>query len=234
MSLKCQVCPESQPFSESPQWWIYECGHAKCSAHAEAQCCGEANYVYNMLEDEVFYATCQYMRYLHPRSQDLGDTYTVVYGALMQVLTKEIEGKMRTVQRQTQWTCPQCHQTLPCTQQTCPTCPDASIFKTLTTLTLSPSLKSLPWVCPRPSCGSQCASNATTCVCGFVNLQRVELQPEAEEPVKVTESPVKVQIANSEVWTCPNCSYEYNHRRQSKCLKCEFKLRDHVKNCGLM
>lgn len=234
MSLKCQVCQESQPFSESPQWWIYECGHAKCSTHAEPLCCGQANYVCNMLEDEVFYATCQYMRYLHPRSQGLGDTYAVAYSALMQVLAREIEGKMKTVQTATQWTCPQCHQALPCTQQTCPTCPEANIFKSLTTLSLNPAMKSLPWVCPKPSCGTKCAPTDTTCVCGFVNLQRVELKPDVEESVVVKRSPVEAQTGNSEVWTCPLCKYEYNYRQEAKCQKCDYELPHDRGSCGLM
>ena len=226
------MCQEALPFSESPQWWVYECGHIRCSAHADTLCCGQANYLCNILDDEAFYATCTYMRYLHPRSQDLGECYSAAYTSLMQLLMKLIEVKTRVVQRPSQWTCPQCRSILPCSQATCPTCPSANIFKSLTTLTMSPEMKSLPWVCPKPTCGSLCAAAATTCVCGYVNLQRVELQPVAEELQVVKEAAEEQEQGSSQIWACPSCKYEYNFKEDNKCQKCKFQRNPN--NCGLM
>lgn len=227
------MCQEALPFSESQQWWVYECGHVRCSTHAEALCCGQANYLCNILDDEVIYTTCNYMRYLHPRSQGLGECYSAAYTSLMQLLMKQIEVKMSVVQRPLQWTCPQCSSLLSCTQATCPTCPNANIFKSLTTLSMNPELKSLPWVCPKPNCGSLCAAGATTCTCGYVNLQRVELQPVAEElPVGKREAEGEEEQGSSQIWPCPNCKYEYNFKEDKKCQKCKFERSKG--SCGLM
>ena len=233
MSLTCAGCEESLLFSESAEWWVYTCGHLRCSAHAGLKCCGEAGCLANVMEDEVIYATCQYMRYLQPRNEGMEDCYPAAVASLMEIVKKKITLKINNVQQSMGWKCPVCLQTQSNSQSTCANCPPTEIFHSLSTLSLSRSLKGRPWVCPKPTCGNLNPPQVNKCDCGYVDLKRVEVNSPLHEPHQTDTKPTSTEAEmESQVWTCPHCKYEYNLTLYKTCQRC--RQRKEQQNCQLI
>ena len=188
-------CGEALPNSESQQWWLYLCGHLRCVNHAHTMCCESCSYVKNLMEDDVVRYTVQYIKYVQSKESEIGDAWKPAVAPLMAIVAARKTALLKQAQMHQQ------------------------AFQSMETLTLSPAMKDKPWICIK--CSTECPSDVSTCKCGYVNLQRVEIgNIECENEPKKTPEPSNTTPEVPNLWTCPECSYEYNEVGEKKCDKC--------------
>ena len=231
--LRCGRCPEPFEFVAQTEMWLYACGHLRCPQHLDDRCCENQSRLCNLLLDPVIQKTSEYLvflqscncdevYYLRATAESLIDLLVTRIEHLFQIYTQKCESDCIDVQKPPEETGDvQSERTESVTEviKAHPIVDSSKLFYSFETLTMSSSLRRLPWDCPK--CHQTSPGANAHCPCGYVNLKQVDIDLPLDSPERLPEVPESLPPElHQQYWKCSNCTYEYNLIDTRACVRC--------------
>lgn len=197
--MQCATCSQGLLGGNVGCMWLYACGHMACGTCAGLSCCGDQAPLIDLLQDDMVKNTRWYAQAIYPSVSIYAPIAQLI--ASLQFLLRCI---IDTYLQNSAYS-------LPVLQ------PATEALLSLDTLSLSPSMVGKAWMCPRD--GRTVKADETRCDCGYVNLKAVMLDPK-QASIWMGKAQRSRERKDPNLWTCANCTYEYNQVFLSACGRC--------------
>jgi len=198
--VQCATCSQGLLDGNVGYMWLYACGHVACGTCAGPSCCGDKAPLLDLMQDDMVKSTRWYAQTIYPSIN--------VYTPIAQLIAS-----LQFLLRCIIITYRQNHEcSLPAMVP-----PPETVFASLDTLSMSPSMIGMPWKCPRD--GRDIKAGETRCECGYVNLKAVMLDP-MQASIWMGNGQKSKERKDPSIWTCARCTYEYNQVALSACGRC--------------